>query len=430
MSSSPKPTPPTLGMRRTPYEICTQCIMDTTDPEIVFDAEGVCNHCRRYARGMAEDAVGGREGRAALQAVAARIRREGAGKPYDCMIGLSGGVDSSYVAYLTRQLGLRPLAVHVDNGWNSELAARNIESIVTKLGIDLVTKVLDWEEFRSLQVAFLRSSTPDCEVASDHAIAAALYRTAIRHGIKYLVHGTNLATEQMMPRTWSYGHFDWRYIRAVAASHGGRDLRTFPHYTPFELEVTFPYLHRLREVFPLNMIDYDKAEAVSVIKRELDWQEYGAKHHESIYTRFHQTWLLPRKFGVDKRRAHLSCLVNAGQLSREAALLEIARAPLDSGQLEIDRQFVIKKLGLSEAEFAAIAAAPIRSFWQYPSYEADRPFFWERVLGRAQRTIRQLRADSAAPLVSLPSMSGDQNGTTGTDAAVIDLDLSNPSSRP
>jgi N-acetyl sugar amidotransferase len=413
-----------LGQRRTPYQICAQCIMDTTDPEIVFDAAGVCNHCHRYARTIAADTLGGSQGRAALEAVAARIRRDGSGKPYDCVIGLSGGVDSSYIAYLTRQLGLRPLAVHVDNGWNSEVATRNIENIVTRLNIDLVTKVLDWEEFRSLQVAFLRSSTPDCEVATDHAIAAVLYRMAIRHGIKHLVHGTNLATEQMMPRTWSYGHFDWRYIRAVAAAHGGRPLKTFPHYTVFELEVSFPYLHRLREVLPLNMIDYDKAEALSVLKRELDWQAYGAKHHESIYTRFHQTWLLPKKFGVDKRRSHLSCLINAGQLSRGSALLEIARPPLDAGQLEIDRQFVIKKLGLSEAEFAAIAAAPIRSFWQYPSYEAERPFLWERVLGRAQRTFRELRG-AAAPEVSPPPVGTDQDAASHPEAAV---NLSKPTS--
>jgi hypothetical protein len=195
----------------------------------------------------------------------------------------------------------------------------------------------------------------------------------------------------------------------------------------FELEVSFPYLHRLREVLPLNMLDYDKADALAVLRRELGWQDYGGKHHESIYTRFHQTWLLPRKFGVDKRRAHLSCLINARQLSRAAALLEIARAPLDAGQLEIDRQFVVKKLGLSEAEFAAIAAAPIRSFWQYPSYEAERPFLWERVLGRAQRTFGQLRAP-AVPQTSRPIALPERKAAADTDAAVITL--SKPASGP
>lgn len=421
MSFSPKQTLPTLAERRMPYRICAQCIMDTSDPEIVFDDLGICNHCHRYARTMAQDAVGGSRGRAMLAATADSIRTAGTGKPYDCIIGLSGGVDSSYVAYLTRQLGLRPLAVHVDNGWNSEAAVRNIENIVTRLGIDLVTKVLDWDEFRALQTAFLRSSTPDCEVATDHAIAAVLYRMAIQHDIKYLVQGTNLATEQMMPRTWSYGHFDWRYIRAVAAAHGGGTLPTFPHYTVFDLEVKFPYLYRLREVFPLNMLDYDKVEAMSVIKRELDWQEYGSKHHESIYTRFYQTWLLPRKFGVDKRRAHLSCLINAGQLARGDALTEIATAPLDAGQLEIDRQFVTKKLGLSDTEFAAIEAAPIRSFWQYPSYEADRPFLWERALGRAERTFRKLRATATSQLSHSPLVRDSGTSDRRIDPAVKDL---------
>jgi N-acetyl sugar amidotransferase len=377
--------------------MCARCIMDTTDPEIEFDGSGICNHCHRYLSVVASDTLQGAEGRAALERIVGRIRAHGKGKKYDCIIGLSGGVDSSYVAYLTRELGLRPLAVHLDNGWNSEIAVRNIENVVNRLGIDLQTTVLDWNEFRSLQVAFLRASTPDCEIPTDHAITAVLYRAAIAHRVPYIVNGHNLATEQMMPRSWSYGHFDWRYVQAVARRHGDRPLRTFPHYTAFEHEVRFPFWDRLRDVSPLNLIDYNKTEAAAVIKRELGWQHYGAKHHESIYTRFYQTYILPRKFGVDKRRAHLSCLINGGQLTRDQALSEIAIPSLDDLQVEIDKRFVLKKLSLTADEFAAIEAAPIRSFWDYDSYAARRPFWWDGLVWRGARLLGDEPAVHAVP---------------------------------
>lgn len=389
MSSLRRGRFPSLAATPSEYRMCARCIMDTTDPEIVFDAAGVCNHCHRYLSVVASDTLRGAEGRAALEEIAERIRAHGKGKRYDCIIGLSGGIDSSYVAYLTHELGLRPLAIHLDNGWNSEIAARNIENVVTRLGIDLQTEVLDWVEFRSLQVAFLRASTPDCEIPTDHAITAVLYRAAIAHRVPYILSGVNLATEQMMPRSWSYGHFDWRYIQSVARRHGDRPLRTFPHYTAFEHEVQFPFWHRLKEVLPLNLIDYNKAEVTALIERELGWRSYGSKHHESLYTRFYQTWILPRKFGVDKRRPHLSCLVNGGQLTRDQALGEMARPPLDERQLEIDRRFVLKKLSLTEDEFAAIEAAPIRSFWDYESYAASRPFWWEGFVWRGARLLDQ-----------------------------------------
>lgn len=387
MPSSRRNQFPLLGTPAAQYRMCSRCIMDTSDPEIEFDATGVCNHCDRYSMVMANDATHGHEGRSALEAIAERIRAEGKRKQYDCIIGLSGGVDSTYVAYLARQLGLRPLAIHLDNGWNSETAARNIENVVSRLGIDLQTKVLDWAEFRDLQVAFLRASTPDCEIPTDHAIAAVLYRAAIANGVRYIVSGTNFATELMMPRSWSFGHFDWRYISSVAARHGQRPLRQFPHYTAFERDVSFPFWHRLREVAPLNFVAYSKQAIAEVIEREVGWRDYGSKHHESIYTRFQQTWILPRKFGIDKRRAHLSCLVNSGQLSREQAIRDIANPAVEPRQLDIDRRFVLKKLGLSDSEFAAIETAPIRSFWDYDSYEARRPFWWESLTWRAERML-------------------------------------------
>jgi N-acetyl sugar amidotransferase len=374
------------------YRICTRCIMDTTDPEITFDEAGICHHCRAYDAAIAANLRRGEAGRRSLEKLARRIADESRGKRYDCVIGLSGGVDSTYVAWLTRQLGLRPLAVHLDNGWNTETAVRNIETIVTRLGIDLQTTVLDWEEFRALQVAFLRASTPDCEIATDHAIAATLYRAAIGVGVRYIIHGTNLVTEQMVPRSWSYGHTDWGYIRAVNRQFGGGRLKSFPHYTQFDLKIGYPVLRRIRPMYALNYVDYDKEAAIALMQRELGWQSYGGKHHESLYTRFYQTYLLPRKFGVDKRRPHLSCLVNAGQMTRDKALAEIQQPPLSEDQIAIDRAFVIKKLQLGEAEFEAMMAMPPLSFWDYPSDERD-PSLGDRL---QSAVIARLRTSDGA----------------------------------
>lgn len=379
------------------YRVCRRCIMDTSDPEIAFDGQGVCHHCHAYDRVVSDCVVRGAEGRTQLDAIVARIKKEGTRKRYDCIIGLSGGVDSSYVAYLVKQLGLRPLAVHLDNGWNSETAVRNIENLIKKLGIDLHTHVLDWEEFRRLQVAFLRASTPDSEIPTDHAIVAALYRTARRHGVRWLIEGANVVTESMIPRIWSHGHFDWRYIRHVNRAFGGADLSSYPHLTAFDFEVRFR-MQNLQRIQILHYVDYKKQEALDILERELGWVPYGKKHYESIYTRFYQGYILPTKFGFDKRRAHLSCLVNNGELTREEALAELKEPAIPGEQLREDRAFVLKKLGLTEQEFEAIMALPRKTFWDYPSYETGlyRSIGWKAyrrirsLLGGLKRTVRSL----------------------------------------
>jgi N-acetyl sugar amidotransferase len=354
------------------YRICSRCIMDTSDPEIEFDASGVCNHCHAYDRTVAREVVRGEAGMSRLMQHAEEIREAGRGKRYDCVLGLSGGIDSSYVAYLARRkMGLRPLAIHMDNGWNSEVAVRNIENIVTALDLDLHTEVLDWEEFRRLQLAFLRSGTPDSEIPTDHAIVATLYRQAERRGVQWIIEGTNLVTELMLPPTWSHGHGDWRYIRYVNDHFGGAPLKTYPHYTLFERYIRFRGVRRIRSLCPLHFGDYNRADAMRVLSRELGWEYYGGKHYESIYTRFYQGYMLPRRFGFDKRRPHLSCLVNAGQMARAEALAEMQKPAIPAAQLAEDRAFVIKKLGVDEPEFERILSAERRLFWDYPSYETD-----------------------------------------------------------
>ena len=385
-----------------PYRICVRCIMDTSDPEIEFDAAGVCHHCRNYDAAVAREVVRGTSGMSALMAHAEDIRRAGRGKRYDCVLGLSGGVDSSFTAYLTKKkLKLRPLAVHMDNGWNSEVAVRNIENIVKILELDLYTEVLDWEEFRRLQLAFLRAGTPDSEIPTDHAIVSTLLRQAEKHGVQWIMDGSNLVTELMVPETWSHGHADWRYIRHLNDTFGGATLRSYPHYTYFDSRVWYPRVRRIRRFFPLNYVDYNKPEAMRIMREELGWQYYGGKHYESIYTRFYQGYMLKERFNFDKRRPHISCLVNAGVMTRAQALEEIAQPAIAPAQLAEDRAFVIKKLGIDEAEFERIMSAELKTFWDYPSYERDArtdlglraldfvgrrlPSAVRRALGRARR---------------------------------------------
>lgn len=347
------------------YRICTRCVMDTTDPEIEFDKQGVCNHCHDYDRLMEQKTIRGEAGKHYLEGLVEKMKQDGQNRPYDCIIGVSGGVDSTYVAYHVKRMGLRPLAVHMDNGWDSELAVKNIEKTLKRLGIDLYTEVLDWEEFKDLQVAFLKASTPDSEIPSDHAIWAVLGDMADILKVRYIVSGFNVRTETHLPRAWSYGHFDWKYIRSVYQQFGQGSLNTYP-YIGF-----LTYYRRLlkhHRVDILNYIDYDKNEAMKLLENELGWRYYGGKHHESIYTRFYQGYILPVKFGYDKRRCHYSSLVCSGELTRKAALEELKKPAYAPSQQEEDREYVIKKLGLSEAEFEAIMAAPKKSFWDYPSY--------------------------------------------------------------
>jgi N-acetyl sugar amidotransferase len=356
-----------------PYRICARCIMDTSDSELSFDENGVCFRCIEYDQVMAAYVFPGEEGQRMLDDIVREIKAEGRGKKYDCIIGLSGGVDSTYVAYLVKKLGLRPLAIHLDNGWNSEIAVGNIERIVKILGIDLYTEVLDWDEFRRLQLAFLRASTPDSEIPTDHAIVSTLYRQAIKHGVRFIISGGNFATEQMIPRTWSHGHDDWKYIRTLNRMFGGKKLKSYPHYTFFDKRYYFPFIKRLRTIMILNYIEYDKFKAIELMHRELGWVPYGGKHHESIYTRFYQSYILPRKFGGDKRRPHMSCLINDHRITRDQALAEIQQLPDDEDTIEQDRQFVIKKLGITEAEFEAIMNAEPKTTWEYPTDEVSPP---------------------------------------------------------
>lgn len=353
------------------YQVCSYCVMDTSDPLISFDEAGECNHCCAYRATVFRLPRFRPDAEEALSKIVAGVRAEKTGK-YDCVIGVSGGVDSTYMAYyVKRVLGLNPLAVHIDNGWNSELAVANIERMLAILGIDLHTEVLDWREFSTLQLAFLRASTPDAEIPTDHAMLSALYQAARDKGIATIFFGNNLVTESVHPRMWSYGHQDWIYIKAVQKQFGKVALRSYPHTSMWK----YFWLFRIKKLKAIRLYDYvafDRAEVEALIARELGWLPYGGKHYESVYTKFFQGYLLPRKFGFDKRRAHLSSLVCAGQLTRDQALRQLQQPTLDPEEEPQLLDYVAKKLRISRPELDAICRAPPRTYKDYPSSENSK----------------------------------------------------------
>jgi N-acetyl sugar amidotransferase len=358
-------TSPILSPSDPRYRMCSLSVMDNiADPDIRFDAEGVCNYYHEYRIKAASGLVSGPEARLGLEKVVAKIREDGRGKPYDCIMGLSGGVDSTYLAYLSKELGLRPLAVHLDNGWNSELAVMNIQGVVSKLGMDLHTHVIDWEEFRDLQIAYLKASVVDIEVLTDHAIIWLMYKLAGKMDIGYILSGTNIQTESTMPRTWVFNKQDHVNIRAIHARYGTMRMKTYPMSNLVSRRFYSEY-KRLRTVSPLNFVDYDKAAVKEVIKREFGWRDYGGKHYESIWTRFYQGYILPAKFHIDKRKPHLSDLIFSGQISREDAIQELAKPGYDPVQYREDKDFVLKKLRLTETEFGELMSLPPRSHYDF-----------------------------------------------------------------
>jgi N-acetyl sugar amidotransferase len=343
--------------------------MDTTDPDIIFDEDGVCNHCHRYDEELPKRVFHGKEGEQRLTTLVNAIKQAGSNKEYDCIIGVSGGVDSTYVAYLTKQLGLRPLAIHFDNGWNSELAVSNIEKTLDTLGIDLYTYVIDWPVFKNLQLSFLTASTPDGEIPTDHAINALLFQEASKRGIKYIISGMNFATESMSVPAWSYGHSDWKYIQSVHKKFGSSSLKKYPHFTFLDL-FKWTIVQRIQIVSVLNYVDYNKETVMGILQDELGWVYYGGKHYESVYTRFYQGYVLPEKFNIDKRKGHLSDVIRSGQIDRETALERMNEAGYNDSLLRQDKIFVMKKLGLTEAAFQSLMDAPAKKFSDYPNQYA------------------------------------------------------------
>jgi len=348
------------------YRICTRCIMDTSDPDIEFDESGICCHCHRRDRLLATLPADPAEGMRRWKAIVSRLKAAGQGREYDCLLGVSGGVDSSYLAHLAVEHGLRPLLVHFDNGWDSELAVKNIESVVSKLGLDLQTYVVDWGEFRDIQRSLLKAGVIDLELLSDQAIVATMFRLAKRNRVGYILSGHNLATETHLPDSWTWMKYDARNIRAIQRRFGTCKIRSTPLMGIMGF-VLNQAIRKTRFVWPLNLVAYNKRAALELLRERYGWRDYGTKHGESIITRFYQNYILPTKFGIDKRRAHLSSLVCAGEMTRTEALEEIAKPAYTPQELEQDLEYVTKKLGFGRQEFLDLMHQPPRAHREYPS---------------------------------------------------------------
>jgi len=354
------------------YRMCKRCVMDTTAEEIEFDERGYCNFCTRVEREIKpkwfpETKEGWKELENRLKKIAKRIKEETKGQEYNCIIGVSGGVDSSYTLYyIVEHLGLKPLVVHIDAGWNSEIAVKNIELLIDKLNLDLYTYVVDWEEMKDLQLAFLKASVPNQDIPQDHAFFAKLYEIAVKHNIKYVITGSNYVSESILPASWGYDAMDSIHLKAIHKRFGTRPLKKFPIISPFKYYFWYPYVKKLKIVRPLNYIPYHRQKAIETLQKEFGWRYYGGKHYESRWTRFFQSYYLPVKFGYDKRKAHFSSLIMAGQMTREEALKELEKPPYDENYVRTEKAFIARKLGITVEEFEKLINLPPRRHEEFP----------------------------------------------------------------
>jgi N-acetyl sugar amidotransferase len=341
--------------------ICLRCVVDDFAPNtnLVLNGDGICNNCLAFdklARPWIEKPQEEKDEK--FNSIITRIKEKGRGHKYDCILGLSGGVDSSYLAYIAKKNGLRPLVVHFDNGWNSELAIQNIHNIVNKLQFELFTYVIDWDEFSDLQLAYLKASVVDIEVPTDQFIYATLYELAYKFDIKYILDGNNLATEFPGGKwNWSFNKLDLQNLENIQKKFGTKNLKKYPKLG-FLQRLYYSKVIGIETIYLLNYFPYNKNDVKQLLQTELGWTDYGGKHYESIFTRFYQGYILPHKWRIDKRKIHFSNLIWSGQMTREEALLELQKPTYPKNQQLEDKTYVLKKLGLDESEFEIIMTNP------------------------------------------------------------------------
>ncbi|MCY7411243.1 MAG: N-acetyl sugar amidotransferase [Chitinophagales bacterium] len=353
-----------------PFQICSRCILDTKDyPEIIFDEQGVCNICHTFDDLKRRTVFSGEEGKLKLELLQAELQNSRKNNIYDCVLAVSGGADSLYLAHLCKAWGLNPIVLHIDNGWNSELSVKNIENVIRHLGFDLYTYVIDWQELRDLQLAYFKAGVVDLDIPSENALMAAFYLTAKKFKVKHILTGHNTMTEGWLPPNFvSQYKLDTRNLRAIQKQFGTIKLKKYPSIG-FVRHFYNSRIKGIKFINPLNLIDYRKEEAKKLLEKDYGWRDYGSKHFENIFTRFYQGYILPVKFGVDKRKSHYSTLICSGQMKREEALELVKHPPYHDQQLmEEDQRFLLKKLGMSEDDFAVFMKQPIRSHDDFPSY--------------------------------------------------------------
>jgi len=341
--------------------------MDTSDPLITFDDDGYCNHCVTALSEMPDVIRPGESGRAHMEEMVSAIRQRNRHRDYDAVVGLSGGVDSSFAVVVAYNAGLRLLAVHCDTGWNSEEASHNIHSLVNTLGIDLETVVIDWDSMRDLQAAFFRASVPNCDIPQDHAIVAVNNQVAASVGVKDFISGGNFISESILPRAWGHDARDLKHLRAISRLHGNGRLRGYPSMGALKSYVWFPFIRGVRNYRILNDIDYCRNRAKEILGFDFGWKDYGGKHHESRFTRFFQAYYLPEKFNFDKRRAHFSSQIVARHMTRGEAQAKLETPLYESRQFKIDREFFLKKLKFSDSDWAEIMQTDPRKHEEFPN---------------------------------------------------------------
>lgn len=353
------------------YQICTNCVMDTSDSQIQFDSDGICDHCIDFKNNVFPNWVTGEEGSHNFSKIVDKIKKDGNGRDFDCIIGMSGGLDSSYLLHLAvNKFGLRPLVFHVDGGWNSDIAVNNIESIVEKLGLDLYTEVINWNEMRDFQLSFFKSGVPHLDIPQDHAFIATLYHFANKHKIKYILNGGNISTECVRnPKEWLYYGTDMSQLKDIHSQFGSIKLKTFPFSSVLFHKFYLRYFKGVQVVKPLNYLDYSKEIAIKTLQEEYGWKAYPQKHFESRFTRFFESYWLPTRFGFDTRRVQFSSLILTGQMSRDEAINKLKHPSYDLETIDDDFEFIATKLGITVEELRHYHSMSKKSYKDYKNQE-------------------------------------------------------------
>ncbi|MBX3565274.1 MAG: N-acetyl sugar amidotransferase [Sphingomonas sp.] len=361
-------------MMTRPYQICSNCVMDTTDSAIAFDERGVCDHCNTFYRDIQPSWDTGEKGKAEIERMVDAIRIAGKGKDFDCIIGMSGGIDSSYLVYAAKELmGLRPLVFHVDAGWNSQIAVNNIERLVDGLQLDLFTEVIDWEEMKDLQRAFFRSGVSHIDTPQDHAFFATMYKFATKHKVRHILTGANLSTECIRnPVEWMYYQSDSRQIRDIHRRFGTRPIKNFPLTSILWHKLWLPYVRGIKVERPLNAMPYIKTDAKQLLMDRFDWQPYPQKHFESRFTRFYESYWLYERFAFDVRKVQFASLIVTGQMTRDEALAELEKLPYDPETIGQEVEFVANKLDISVDKLNGYMTMPKKT---YRDYKNQREFY-------------------------------------------------------
>lgn len=345
--------------------------MDTTDTRITFDSDGICDHCRGFKKDVYPNWYPNERGKALFREQVKKIKKAGKGHDFDCIMGMSGGLDSSFLLHLAvSEFGLKPLVFHVDGGWNTDIAVNNIQVLVDRLGLDLYTEVINWEEMRDLQLTFFKSGVPHIDLPQDHAFIAVLYKFASKHGIKYILNGGNYSTECVRnPKEWLYYGTDMVQIKALHKKFGQVPLRSYPFSNILFHKIYLPYVRGIRVVKPLNYLPYTKKDAIEKLSKLYGWRPYPQKHFESRFTKFYEGYWLPTRFGYDTRKVQYSSLILTEQMNREEALEKLKKPAYDSATIDDDFQYIATKLGVSVEELRCYHSMPLKSYKDYPNQE-------------------------------------------------------------